>query len=268
MKPLALVVKNIVKIVNKYNLIGGKLNANQINNNLKHLKPFMKNVNKILKTKNKIKREKMISEMNGGNEQIDNNDIEKILEKVNNLSKIRDEYTESIKNYGVKKYNGVSKYIFLAHSLENSDLGELFTIGFDSLDSYLRTLETSLVLMTPALDLGSDMAVTALNTGISTLIPGAGAAATIALRPAQKILVNVIKHNIKRFPVLFILLLNINRRKFPEAMINFYDLVPFIDDLILYSVRSVDLFNKGIETSNNYIKFTNALGEKIQIFNK
>ena len=121
--------------------------------------------------------------------------------------------------------------------------------------------------MTPILDIGSDMALTALNSGISTILPGAGLAVSVATRPAQKILLAIIKHNIKRFPVFFILLLNINRRRFPEAMINFYDLLPFIDGLMLYSVQTVNLLNKGITLSNNYIKFTNAVGKQIKLYN-
>ena len=68
--------------------------------------------------------------------------------------------------------------------------------------------------MTPPSDIGGDMTLTALNSGISTVLSGAGLAVSVATRPAQKILLAIIKHNIKRFPVFFILLLNINRRRF------------------------------------------------------
>ena len=57
MKPTELVIKNIVHIVNKYKLIGGNLETHpKLTIILQELKPFMKNVNRILKLMIKLRK--------------------------------------------------------------------------------------------------------------------------------------------------------------------------------------------------------------------
>ena len=261
MKSLELVVKNIVKIVNKNNLIGGKLNAKKINTNLGDFKDYLSKVDIILKTNDKNKRKLLIKKMKGGNDGINIDDLQKVIKKLDEYNSLKETYLSEIKKVGSENINTIGDYMFLAHLLENSENGALFTIGFDSLETYLRTLETSLTLMDPILDLGGDMALSVLNSGISTALPGAGAAISISTRPAQKILLKIVKHNIKRFPILFIILLNINRRRFSEAIVDLYEVIPFVDDLVLHSANTVKLFNNGVEMSNKYIEFSNLLGK-------